>query len=176
MNINWVIANNAVLDPTIKIETLKNVGSFWGGWQTFRGFATDNVICYDNAKALDLINKGFNLMCNFYVNQSAFTDTPPPNIKIFGGSFEHDVDSRDEIVALHLCNATADIGLLYGFDWSSDGLDKQGPHYRGLIVELIKSSDVQWVLVDHTYSLDSNLSILENITQDSLTNIVKFTS
>jgi hypothetical protein len=172
MKINWVISNNAVLDPTVKIDSLKHVGPFWGGWQTFRSFATDNVVCYDNTKALDLVDKGFNLMCNFYVNKSAFENTIPPNVKLFGGSFEHELSNRDDIVALHLCNSIADVGLLYGFDWSSEGLESQGSHYRGLITELIKSSDIQWVLVDHTKTLDSGLAVLENLTQDSLNNVI----
>lgn len=176
MNISWVIADSAILDPTVKIERLKSIGPLWGSWQTFRGFSTDNVVCYDNERAQDLVIKGFNLMCNFYVNQSAYPETPPQRVNLFGGTFEHDVNNRDEIVCIHLCNAGSDVGLLYGFDWSETSLTELGQHYRGLVFEILKQSEIQWVLVDHAKTLDSEFAKLENLTQDSLSNVLKLAS
>lgn len=173
MNINWVIADRATLDPTIKIEALKNIGPIWGGWQTFRQFSTDNAVCYDSDKARDLVDKGFNLMCNFYVSVATYPIDVPKNTKLFGGQFEHEVNNKDEIVALHLCDATADIGLLLGFDLSSAGLDALGVHYKGLVLEIISKSSNQWVLIDHTQELDSSFAELDNITRDTLANVIK---
>ena len=44
MNINWVLADQVVLDPTVDIDAMKAIGSFWGSWRTWRAYGTDNVI------------------------------------------------------------------------------------------------------------------------------------
>ena len=174
MNINWVIADGIVLDPTIDLAKLKNVGSFWGGWKTYGTCSTDNTICYDRAKATELIKNGFNTMSNFYVHSSVFTDeNRPKRIWTFGGDFEHEVENRDEIIGIHLCSAISDIVLLYGFDWSTASLDKLSLHYRGLTHEAIRANpNIQFVLVDHTNDIDPKYKNLDNLTKDTLQNIL----
>lgn len=174
MNINWAIADGIVLDPTIDISHLKNIGSFWGGWKTYRTCSTDNTICYDKDRARELIKNRFNEMSNFYVHASLFTEQKlPPRIWTFGGDFEHEVENRDEIISIHLCSGISDIVLLYGFDWSTISLDRLSPHYRGLTYEVIKSNpNIQYVLVDHDKKLDAKYKDLDNLTQDTLKNVL----
>jgi hypothetical protein len=51
MNINFVLSNQAQIEPGIDIKKMKELGSFWGGWRTWRSCQTDNVICHDTTKA-----------------------------------------------------------------------------------------------------------------------------
>ena len=36
MNIQWVLADNLVLDPTADVMRMKRGGAFWGSWKTWR--------------------------------------------------------------------------------------------------------------------------------------------
>ena len=57
MNISWVLADDAEIDPTQNIEDLKRLGPIWGSWRGWRAYQTDNVICHDQTKANELPKK-----------------------------------------------------------------------------------------------------------------------
>lgn len=182
MNINWVLANDLFLDPSINVENLKNTGSFWGSWSTWRAYSTDNVICYELKKAQELIRRNFQANCNFYIPNSIYASLGrPQGVKLFEGSFmNHAAEKEDEIVALNLASTVSDIVLLLGFDLSvkEPKLEKieevKAKNYLGLFAHTIKSHPtVQYILVDHSNNLIPELEILENISQDNLTNIIK---
>ena len=174
MIINWVLADNFIVDPTINVDDLKRIGSFWGSWKTYRTGSTDNAICYDAIQSKSLIAGKFHDMCNFYVRQDAFGPADlPKNVRVFGGNFQHDVENTDEIIAIHLASASADIVLLYGFDWSEEALAKTSEHYRGLTLNALKSNpDTQYVFVDHTKDIHPKYAELDNVTKDVLANIL----
>jgi hypothetical protein len=174
MNINWVIGEHIILDPTTDINHLKKIGSMWGSWKTYRTCPTDNTICHDTEKARDLVKNKFHTMSNLYVHTDAFKDVETPqNIREFGGNFEHEVENRDEIICIHLCASIADIVLLFGFDWSTGGLKSKSQHYRGLTLQAIKSyPDTQFLLVDHVDNIDPDYTVLDNLMSDSLKNIL----
>lgn len=180
MNISWVLSDSVLLDPTLDITPLKNIGSFWGSWSTWRSCQTDNVICNDPIKAGELIKRDFQKICNFYIPNSVFQQLGRPDgARIYEGEFSHDVEHRDEIVALHLVTGNSDIVLLLGFNFSEhvpnpDRLvEHRAQNYRGLIRQAIKDNNhIQWVLVDHPDEIGKDM-ILDNLTKDTMSNVLK---
>jgi hypothetical protein len=181
MNISWVLADSTVLDPTLDIVTLKDIGPIWGSWKTWRGCSTDNVICHDQGRAVELIKREFQNSCNFYIHNDAYQFlNSPSNVKLYQGQFPDQIDNPDEIIAMHLAASQNDILLLIGFDWTkkpklTNRLQEHCAHvYRTLVEHTIRNNpDVQWVLVDHNPNLWSDLEKIENLTQDTFSNIVK---
>jgi hypothetical protein len=182
MNIQWVLANDLVLDPTADIMRMKRGGAFWGSWKTWRAYNTDNVICHDMTKAQELIKRAFQATCNFYIpNSSYVTLNRPQGVRLYEGDFMgHDVNNQDELVAMNLAASICDIVLLLGFDWTEQEkkLDKleevKARNYRGLVTQAIKSTPhVQWILVDHPGALREELAELSNIGNDTLDNVLK---
>lgn len=181
MNISWVLSDSAILDPLQDIAVLKNIGAFWGSWRTWRACQTDNVICNDPVKADDLIRRDFQKSCNFYIPNSVFQQlSRPDGVNLYEGSFTHDVEQKDEIVAVHLVTGASDIVLLLGFDFTENppSPDRLQEHriqnYRGLLRQAIKdNSHIQWVLVDHPGEIGQDMTVLENLTTDSMANVLK---
>ena len=182
MNISWVLADSVILDPTQDIASLKDIGALWGSWCTWRACQTDNVICHGQAKAAELIKREFQTHCNFYIPNSVYSSIgQPPGVRLYEGEFVHDIIRQEEIVAIHLAATTSDIILLLGFDLAElpPELDRlkthQALHHRNLIRQAIKDyAHVQWVVVDHPNKLGKDLLGLENLTQDTLDNVLKF--
>ena len=180
MNINWILANDYVPDPTIDLAQLRACGAFWGGWQTWRASGTDNVICHDTAKARELIHRAFHATCNFYVPNSAYAMLDrPQGVRLYEGEFVHDLDDHEEIVALHLTAGISDIVLLLGFDLAevelpTDRLQRhRALNYRNLVRQAIKDNpNTQWVLVDHPQPIGKDFGELVNLTQDSMDNVI----
>ena len=182
MNIQWVLANDLVLDPTADIMRMKRGGAFWGSWKTWRAYNTDNVICHDSTKAQELIKRAFQATCNFYIPNSAYTLlNRPQGVRLYEGDFMgHDVDNQDELVAMNLAASICDVILLLGFDWTekekkADKFEEvKARNYRGLVTQAIKSTPhVQWILVDHPGELREELAELPNIGNDTFDNVLK---
>lgn len=181
MKINWILSDHFVPDPTLDLESLKNIGSFWGGWRTWRSCQTDNVICNDFSKGSELVRRDFHKTCNLYIPESQYLALDRPvGVKLYQGKFEQEIDHADEIVTMHLAASQSDIILLLGFDWqpkdkSPDPLVNHRVHvYRNLTKQIIKDSPgVQWVLLDHPVELWKELEGLENLTLDTLENVFK---
>jgi hypothetical protein len=184
MKISWVFQQNAVLDPTVHIPQLKNIGSFWGSWHTWRGCQTDNVVCHNLAKADELIKRGFHNTCNFYISNSVFQGLmQPQGVKIYEGDFVHDLDFHEDIVSLHLASSVSDIVLLVGFDFKETPknpdrlLEHRAHNYRSLIKQAIKDNNlVQWVVIDHPEPIRLDLLELENLTKDTMNNVIDMLS
>jgi len=176
MNIAWVLADSTTLGPEVDIEQLKQLGSFWGSWRTWRGCQTDNVICNDLDKAGELIKRNFQAGCNFYIPNSNYQILQrPTGVRLYEGSFTQEVDHREEIVSMHLAASTNDIVLLLGFDWSDPPknpdklLEHRANNYRYLIKQAIADNEhVQWVLVDHLDPIMKDLSNLKNLSTDTM--------
>jgi len=180
VNIAWVLADSATFGPEINIERLKQIGSFWGSWRTWRGCETDNVICNDLAKAADLLKRNFQTDCNFYLPNGSYQSlNRPVGVKLYEGTFVHDVDRQDEIVAMHLAAAANDIVLLLGFNLSEPAvnpdklLEHRARNYRGLIRQaMADNSHVQWVLVDHPDPVMKDMANLPNLTVDTMESVL----
>jgi hypothetical protein len=175
MNINWVLADDIILDPTVQIQRLKDIGSLWGSWRTWRACSTDNVVCHQAAKAQELIDKNFHTFCNFYIPNSLYIilDTPPA-VQVYEGNFVHKIDRQDELVAMHLAANSSDIVLLLGFDWSTPNSDPSMIDYQGLVeATIVNYPNTQWVVVDQPGNLRPELSKLDNLTTDTMVNVLK---
>jgi hypothetical protein len=181
MNISFVFSNQSALDPTVDIGQLKELGSFWGGWKTWRGCQTDNVICHDMNKAQELIQRNFHTTCNFYVPNSVYVSLDRPNgVKLYEGTFVHDVDNQEDIVAMHLAVTSSDVILLVGFDFSKPVvlkdklLEHRANNYRNLTRQVILGHPTtQWVALDQIGDFRKDLLSLDNLGQDTLTNILQ---
>lgn len=180
MNISFVLANRTQIDPTVDLAKLKELGSFWGGWQTWRSCQTDNVICHDMAKANELIQRDFQHICNLYVPNTVFvTLGRPEGVKIYEGDFVHDLHNHEDIVAMHLAITHSDIVLLLGFDFGEfeknpDQMAEHRAHnYRSLTRQVIlDNKNIQWIVVDHPEPFRKDLLDLPNLDRDTLSNIL----
>lgn len=180
MKINWILSDSLVLDPTVNIDQLKNIGAFWGSWRTWRSCQTDNVICHDMSKAEELIKRAFHAVCNFYIPNSIYTSLDrPAGVKLYEGNFIHDVDRHEEIVAMHLSAGISEIVLMLGFDFSEQDKnpDKLAEHretnYRNLTKQaMIDNPNTQWVMVNHLGAFRKDLQKVTNLSQDSLENVI----
>ena len=180
MNISWVIADSAELDPTQNIDALKKLGPIWGSWRSWRAYQTDNVICHNQLKAAELINRKFQEHCNFYIPDSVNASLGRPSgVRLYAGDFVHDVIRQEEIVALHLAATTSDIVLLLGWDLTklkptSNRLESnQAQHHRNLLHQAIKDyGQTQWVAVDHLNPLAPSLQVLENLVLDTMATVL----
>lgn len=180
MNINWIVSDRATLDPTIDLAQLKKIGAFWGSWQTWRSCQTDNVICNNMAKAAELTKRNFQTNCNLYVPNSIYLDLDrPAGVRLYEGTFKHEVDNQEEIVAMHLVSGISDLVLLLGFDFSEPSIhpDKLQEHkahnYRSLTRQaILDNAKTQWVVIDHPGNFRKDLANLPNLTQDTLTNVI----
>jgi hypothetical protein len=180
VNFSWVLSNQAQIDPTVEIFRLKQLGSFWGGWRTWRSCQTDNVICYDQAKAAELVQRDFHKNCNFFIPNHVYLDiNRPEGVQLYQGEFKHDVDNHEDIVAMHLASGVSDIVLLLGFDFGEQPkledkfLEHCAHNYRSLVRQVIVDSpQVQWVVIDHAQDLRKDLQELPNFGKDTLQNIL----
>lgn len=180
MKINWVLSDRVELDHTVNISQLKDIGSFWGSWRTWRAYSTDNVVCYEMTKADELIKRSFQNVCNFYISNSVYTSLDrPAGVKLFEGNFIHDLDNHEEIVAMHLAASTSDIILLLGFDFSNTTpnpdklLEHRAINYRNLVKQAIKDNPgVQWLAIDHQADFRKDLFDLPNLSKDTLSNVI----
>jgi hypothetical protein len=180
MKITWVLSDAAQLDPTVDLQTLKNVGPLWGGWRTWRIWSTDNVVCHDVDQAQNLVSNNFYTRCNMYVQSTAYQRlNRPAGVQLYQGNFHQMVDSPDDIVSMHLAAANSDIVLLVGFDLQTRdfGADKLAAHkwhnYKYYVLHIIKDNPgVQWVILDHPGSIEKMFKDLPNLLFDTLTNVL----
>jgi len=181
-NISWVLSDSVALDPTQDIEELKKVGKFWGSWRTWRACQTDNVICHDQVKANELIQREFQNLCTLYIPESVSASLyRPEGVRVYAGEFVHDVMRQEEIVAMHLAATTSDIVIMLGWDFTKLNTDadrlqaNQAQHHRNLVQQAFKTyNQIQWVIVDHVGPLDPNLANLDNLVTDTLATVLSF--
>ena len=174
MNLTWVFASNYILDPVIDNDQIKNIGSTWGSWSTWRTCGTDNVVCHDKRKAQELIDRSFQNSCNFFVSRS-FSQTlkNAPGVRVYDGNFEQVLPNIEDIIAMHLAASSGNIVLLVGFDLAPP-VTSNDQIYHGLAIGTFKSyPETQWVLVDHATELAKPYQELSNLTCDIMKNVLQ---
>jgi hypothetical protein len=184
MNVSWILQENLFLDPVIDVKSLRDIGSFWGSWRTWRAYGTDNVICHDLGHAENLINRNFQNICNFYISDENFaTLGAPTGAKRYQGNFIHDVNNREDIIAMHFAASQSEIVLMLGFDWSEPTklqdklLEHRAHNYRSLTKQvIIDNPQVQWLLIDHPSPVRKDLQKVENLSTDTLKNVLELLS
>lgn len=179
VRIGWVLADDAMIDPTIDMESLKAMGPMWGSWKTWRSYQTDNVICNDKSKAVELVKRQFQQRANLYLPESAYLALDrPPGVKIYSGQFAQDMERADEIIALHLASSMSDVIILLGFDLEDRKIEDRLVQHRRLawksqIKFVIKENpSVQWVLLDQCDNVYTDITELPNLVLDSLDNVL----
>lgn len=180
--ISWVLSDTVALDPTQNISDLKKLGPFWGSWRTWRACQTDNVICHDQVKAAEFVQRKFQNLCNLYIPDSVYVSLDrPERVNVYAGEFVHDVIHQEEIVAMHLAATTSDIVIMLGWDLTelvtnADRLQaSQAQHHRNLLRQaFINYYQTQWVIIDHASTIDPNLTNLDNVVVDNLASVLQF--
>ena len=122
-----------------------------------------------------------NEMCNMYVPSSIYAELDrPKGVRLYEGSFTFEIDNKDELISIHLVSGQSDVVLLVGFDWteqpkSADRLTAhRATNYQRFVRDAISSNPaVQWVLVDHEGEVHSELAVFENLTKDTLDNVIE---
>lgn len=181
MRINWVFEDSYILGPETNVEQIKSIGPTWGSWRTWRSCGTDNVVCHDKAKALTLLERAFQVTCNFHVPKKYYSElNRPVGVKLYEGNFDHEIPCPENIISLHLAAKQSDILLLVGFDispitWPNDKFETHClKNYHGMLRSLINSDpNLQWVLVDHPSNFDKAYQNLPNLTCDKFKNVLK---
>ena len=180
MRINWVLSEHVALDPLTDIEAMKAVGSFWGSWRTWRAYGTDNVICHDQKRADEFLQRNFQTTCNFYIPNHIYASLArPTSVHLYEGDFKDDTVQSEDIVAMHLTSGISDLVLMLGFDFSEPKkiddklLEHRALNYRNLIRQvIIDTPEVQWVVIDHPMEFRKDLQSVANLGKDSLANIL----
>jgi hypothetical protein len=180
VKISWVVAADHSLDPTVNVEQMKSVGPIWGSWRTWRACATDNVICHEQQKGRELLDRAFQAVCNFYIPRNLYEVLARPmGVRLYDGDFDRELDNIEDIVALHLAGASSDIVLVVGFDWTlpedvSDRFERHKITNRhGLMRSVISgSAQTQWVAID-SIRMDPSYQTLTNLTCDRMENVLQ---
>ena len=131
--------------------------------------------------ARELLKRKMNEMCNMYVPLSIYAELDRPRgVRLYEGSFTFEIDNKDELISIHLVSGQSDVVLLVGFDWterpkSADRLTAhRATNYERFIRDAISSNPaVQWVLVDHEGEVHPELAEFENLTKDTLENVIE---
>jgi hypothetical protein len=180
VKISWVVAADHSLDPTINVEQIKSVGPVWGSWRTWRACATDNVICHEQQKARELLDRAFQAVCNFYIPRNLYEAlSRPMGVRLYDGDFDREMDNIEDIVALHLAGSDSDIVLVVGFDWTlpetvTDRFERHKIINRhGLMRSAVSSrAQTQWVAIDCA-NMDPGYQTLPNLTCDRMENVLQ---
>lgn len=171
MNLNWVLAEHAVLPGSVTGSRLNSAAPIWSSWRQVRGYQVDNAVCYDSTLAQRLIDQGWNQLCNLYVPESVVQKNPRSNVNVFGGTFDLNIPSQDDVVCVHLAAAQSNVVLLLGFDLDRSTVQQQT--YVDLIYTAINSyTTVQWVMVDCYGKPEPKFFELKNFTCDSVENVL----
>lgn len=175
----WIVADDFV-SPHIEPQTLKDVAPVWGSWKTWRAWNTDNVLCHDENKSRELIQRAFQAVCNFYVPKKQYAELGRPlKVNLYEGDFPGEMDRPEEIVAMHLVAENNDLVLLLGYNLTEiTETDKYLKHkalnYQNAFRATVNTyPDTQWVLIDHPGDLAKSFQTIPNITCDNFDNVLK---
>jgi len=177
MKISVVVANRAVIDPTINPENFSQIGDTWAGWQQWHQCHQKNVICHDTNTAKRMIDLGFHRACKFWIPESVFAiANRPDTVGFYAGDFVHEVQDQEEIVALHIASSSSDIVVMIGFDWEPlHTVDPILLHQRanrdGLIAQVVNDTPTtQWVITD---DVPDCLKERPNVMQENVKNLLQ---
>ena len=181
MKIGWALSEQ-IGKKVVEIGTLQDVAPTWGSCSIYNDYSVDNVICNDIKQAERLIQHNVQNSVNFYMPQEdCSTLGNPANIKTFQGAFDDpNINFKDDIVTLNVVTATYDIILLLGFKFTkpkakAEQLDKHKQlAYLHNIKTIIKDNeDKQFVLVNFKGKLSKDFDSIENLSRDSLANVLE---
>jgi hypothetical protein len=180
MNVCWVLSEN-IPSEFVDHTTLSTVAPVWGPLSTWREYQCDNTICYDFDDAHKMLKRAFHAVTNFYIPKNYYVDLGRPvGVKLFEGEFKDSaISHKEDIIILNLVSSVHDIVLLIGFDLSpvDETLDAAEQRmlkaYRHNVKTIIEDNpNTQFVLVNYEFDLAENLKELENLTQDTVDEVI----
>ena len=132
-------------------------------------------MCWDPTQAEKLCRQGYAKICNLYIHEKVYQQLDRPvGVRAFGGGFDFEVDSVDDIIATHLVASVADVILMVGFDLEAKTKPAASRNnYIGILAQAIGASSKQWVIIDHHTDLAEPIQKLSNITRDLLPNVLQ---
>ena len=180
MKIGWALSKQ-IAKNVIGIDELKNVAPTWGSCSIYNDYNVDNIICNNIRQSEKLIKHNVQNNVNFYMPQENFnTLGKPPNIKVLQGTFnDPNINYKDDIVTLNVVTNMYDIILLLGFKFTKPkATDKLKQHKQLAYLHNIKTiietnKDKQFVLVNYKGKLSKDFDSIENLSRDSLENVLE---
>jgi hypothetical protein len=181
MKIGWALSEQIGRKIT-NIDTLKNVAPTWGSCSIYNDYQVDNIICNDIKQAERLIQHNVQDRVNFYMPYNNFSTLGnPPNIKTFQGVFvDGNINFKDDIVTMNVVTGTYDIILLLGFKFTKPKpkdnnlvQHKQLAYLHNIKTIIESNQDKQFVLVNYKGKLSKDFDKIENLSRDSLTNVLE---
>ena len=180
MKIGWALSEQIAKNVT-DVDELKNIAPTWGSCSIYNNYNVDNIICNDIKQSEKLIKHNVQNNVNFYMPHENFnTLGKPPNIKVFQGTFnDSNINYKDDIVTLNVITNMYDIILLLGFKFTKPkSTDKLKQHKQLAYLHNIKTiiedhRDKQFVLVNYKGKLSNDFESLENLSRDSLANVLE---
>jgi len=179
MKIAWLLSEQ--LTSTIDVEKLKDSAPTWGSCKIFNKYLVDNVICNDIKTIKKLTDRQVQKQTNLFVPADIISQLGnPPNLKGYQGEFaDPNINFKDDIVALNVVSSMYDIILLVGFKFTKPkSTDKLKQHKQLAYLHNIKTivetnEDKQFVLVNYKGKLSKDFDSIDNLTRDSLGNVLE---
>jgi len=179
MKLVWLLSEN--LTSKLNIEELSDVAPTWGGCKVWDNYKVDNIVCTDIKKSKKLVERDVQRNANLFIpSNDVIKLNNPPNVKAFQGEFKDpNINFKDDIVGINIAANMYDIVLLLGFKFNkSKSKDKLTIHKQQAYLHNIKTiisenPDKQFVLVNYKGALSKEFSEIENLTRDSLSNVLE---
>jgi hypothetical protein len=181
MKIGWALSEQ-IAKKVIDVNTLKDVAPTWGSCSIYNNYNVDNIICNDIKQAERLIQHNTQDSVNFYMSRDNFSTLGnPTNIKTFNGKFQDpNINFKDDIVALNIVTNLYDIILLLGFKFTKPKSKaeqlvkhKQLAYLHNVRTIIETNEDKQFVLVNYKGKLSNEFDSIENLSRDSLGNVLR---
>jgi hypothetical protein len=181
VKIGWVLSEQ-IGKKVANIDILKDVAPTWGSCSIYDSYNVDNIICNDIKQAERLIQHNIQNGVNFYMPQDNFSTLGnPPNVKTFQGAFsDENINFKDDIVAMNVVTSTYDIILLLGFKFTKPKpkdikltQHTQLAYLHNMKTIIESNEDKQFVLVNYKGKLSKDFDDIENLSRDSLTNVLE---
>jgi len=184
MKIAWLFSEQ--LSKTAKLDesAIKENAPTWGSCNILGQFPIDNIVCNNIKTVKALVDRNVQKQTNLFVPHKYIAQLGnPPNLKGFQGEFKDtNINNKDDIIGLNIVANMYDIILLVGFKFAkSTSKDKLVQHrqfaYIHNVQTIIKENpDKQFVLVNQKGKLNAEFEALENLTRDSLSNVLELIS
>lgn len=184
MKIAWLISQQIGETTKLDMDALKQHTPTWGSCHIWGRFKVDNIVCNNINTTRALVDRNIQKETNLFVPQKHITQLGnPPNLKGFQGEFKDtNINNKDDIIGLNIVSNMYDVILLVGFKFakskSTNKLEqhKQFAYIHNVHTIIKENPDKQFVLVNQKGKLSADFEALENLTRDSLNNVLELIS
>lgn len=181
MKIAWLFSEQLSKTAKLNKSAIKENAPTWGSCNILNQFPIDNIICNNIKTVKTLVDREVQKQTNLFVPQKYISKLGnPPNLKGFQGEFKDtNINNKDDIIGLNVVANMYDIVLLVGFKFtkpkSKDKLvqHKQFAYIHNVQAIIKENPNKQFVLVNQKGKLSAEFEALENLTRDSLSNVLE---